>query len=94
MSGPVSACPRCGLRREARTSAALCREPESGSVAYEHRGSAWIPHARRALHIHDTWGTPDDPDGKVRPITDYTELSARMANVLRATLAVAEQDDA
>lgn len=24
MSGPVSACPRCGLRREARTTAALC----------------------------------------------------------------------
>lgn len=53
----------------------------------------WIPHARRALHIHDTWGTPDDPDGKVRPMSDYTELSARMANALRAALAVTEQGE-
>lgn len=67
-------------------------EPE-GEAPDDQRESAWIPNARRALIIHDTWGTPDDPDGKTRPMSDYTELSARMANALRAALAVTEQGE-
>lgn len=40
--------------------------------------------AARALAIHDAWGTPNDPEGKTRPLSDYTNLSAAMAAALRA----------
>lgn len=66
-------------------------DPEPQGEPSDAQVDPWIPHARRALHIHDTWGTPDDPDGKTRPMSDYTELSARMANTLRAALAATEE---
>ncbi|EQM83401.1 hypothetical protein L687_12340 [Microbacterium maritypicum MF109] len=74
-----------GFRRSEHAAFEPQGEPSDAQV------DPWIPHARRALHIHDTWGTPDDPDGKTRPMSDYTELSARMANTLRAALAATEE---
>lgn len=65
--------------REAISPSEPQAEPSSEVPEPSADSRSWIPHARRALQIHDTWGTPDDPDGKVRPMSDYTELSARMA---------------
>lgn len=37
----------------------------------------------RALAVLNAWGTPNDPEGKVRPTSDYSNLGAAMAKELR-----------